>query len=218
VKEVRWHGGICELALERESIDFIPGDCIALYAEDGVTSRPYSIASGTRERQLRLLVRHIEGGAVSDKVAHLRPGDLVKVSPPFGWFRPGTRAPFVFVSTGTGIAPFLSHLRTNPASPPLVLLHGVRRREEAGELQWLKEVCPDVRLAVSREQAPPGAHRGRVTDLLDQDLLSGSVTCHYYLCGLDAMISDVTEWLVERGVRRTQIHRECFFNAAPLAA
>ncbi|MDK2857136.1 MAG: benzoate/toluate 1,2-dioxygenase reductase component [Verrucomicrobiota bacterium] len=46
--------GLFVLALERNGLDFSPGDCVALHAPDG-TSRPCSIASGNGEDELRFL-------------------------------------------------------------------------------------------------------------------------------------------------------------------
>jgi ferredoxin-NADP reductase len=51
-----------------------------------------------------------------------------------------------------------------------------------------------------------------VTDLLYDVPHRGDT--HYYLCGLDTMIDEVTAWLETKGVPITRIHRECFFNAA----
>lgn len=214
VRDVRWHSeGIFELQVVREGYTFVPGDCVALFAEDGATSRPYSIASGTDEEILRFVIRRMPGGQVSPYLAMLRPGDLVKGSAPFGWFRPGLRKdgfPYVFVATGTGISPFLSQLRSRPDQAPMLCLYGVRTLADAVEREWLRGRCP-LRLAVSREVTPE-AHHGRVTDLL------GEMPCgaglHYYVCGLDSMIDEVSRWLEARQVPLTQIHRECFFNAS----
>ncbi len=213
VISVNWHApGIFELALERDDIRFMPGDCTALFGADNQASRPYSFASGVDETALRFLIRRMEGGEVSPYLAERQPGDRVRISPPFGWFRPGQSgegAPSVFIATGTGIAPFFSYLRTWPDSPPLRVLYGVRQRADAIDLEWLRERC-DVRLAVSREDAED-AFRGRVTDLLPDVPLGPEI--HYYLCGLDAMIDQTTVWLEERGIDIAHIHRECFFNA-----
>lgn len=214
VKSVRWHGpDVFALELEREGLSFTPGDCLALFTEDGRVSRPYSLASGIREPVLRFLIRRMPGGTVSSYLADRRPGDGVRVSPPFGWFRPGEHhalRPFVFIATGTGIAPFYSHLLSRPEARPLCCLYGVRRRADAVDVEDLRGRC-DLRLAVSREAAP-GARQGRVTDLLDG--MPVQVAIDYYLCGLDAMIDDVTRWLESRRVDLARIHRECFFNAS----
>ena len=205
--------GLFELALERGGVEFVPGDCLALFGADGQTSRPYSIASGTGEASLRFLIRRMERGVVSPFLAERRPGDRVKVSPPFGWFRPGPRedgSDFVFVATGTGISPFLSHFRTRPHAPPLQCLYGVRAARDAVCADWIAQQC-NLRLAVSRE-AVDGCHHGRVTDLLEA--MPCAPRNHYYLCGLDDMIDDLSRWLEAREVPVTHIHRECFFNSS----
>jgi ferredoxin-NADP reductase len=154
------------------------------------------------------------GGDVSPYLSGRQPGDSVRVSPPFGWFRPGEHAaerPFVFVATGTGIAPFLSYFRSRPGkSRRGTCLYGVRHFEDAVDTGWLARQC-DFRLAVSREEKR-GAHHGRVTDLLRN--LPGKTDTDYYLCGLDAMIDDTTALLEARGVPLVRIHRECFFNSS----
>ena len=212
--EVLEHGaGISELVLERQSVSFTPGDCVALFAADGRTSRPYSIASGADEDVLRFLVRRVDGGQVSPYLCRRETGDRVKMSPPFGWFRPAgppDGAPRIYVATGTGIAPFLSTMRSTPTTSPDMCLYGVRHRLNAIDVPWLRSRC-DLRVAVSREAAA-GCHHGRVTDVLD-DVPHGKDT-HYYLCGLDTMIDEVTAWLESNGVPIRRIHRECFFNAS----
>jgi ferredoxin-NADP reductase len=214
VRSIRWHGtSVFSLELERDGLAFTPGDCLALFAADGRVSRPYSLASGVDEPVLRFIVRHMAGGAVSMYLGSRKPGDAVRVSPPFGWFRPGehhAQRPFAFIATGTGIAPFLSHLRSYPDRKPRYCLYGVRATEDLVDRAWLHEVC-DTRIAVSREDAP-GCRRGRVTDLLPA--MPVDADADYYVCGLDAMIDDVTTWLEARGVDLMRIHRECFFNAS----
>lgn len=214
VKNIVWYGeGIFEIRFERNGIEFVPGDCIALFSAEGKESRPYSVASGRDEDILRFVIRHMEGGMVSPYLASRKPGDTVKISPPFGWFRPGrtgASAPFVFLTTGTGISPFLSHFRSHPEHPPLQCLYGVRVLEDAVDLEWLRTLC-NLKLAVSREGACPH-HQGRITDLLDDMPVAPEI--HYYLCGLDAMIDEVTNWLEEKGIDIAHIHRECFFNAS----
>jgi ferredoxin-NADP reductase len=214
VLETHWYGtGIFELVLERNGVTFRPGDCVALFGADGRTSRPYSIASGIDDPHLRFVIRKLNNGAVSAYLSTRTSGDQVLVSPPFGWFHPGScdeDAPFVFVATGTGIAPFLAYLRSDPGRPPAACLYGVRQAEDTVDLGWLRRQC-DLRLTVSRERVG-GAHFGRVTDLL-ADMPCGA-RHHFYLCGLDTMIDDVSGWLEQHDVPLTHMHRECFFNAS----
>ncbi len=203
---------IFELVLERDGVEFQPGDCLAI-SNSQCVSRPYSVASCNNEPHLRFVIRRMPGGAVSEWLAARAPGDEVEISSPFGWFRPGRSGepgnPSVLIATGTGIAPFLSTLRSLPDLEPVLCLYGVRCLADAVELDYLRDRCP-VRLCVSREEAPPH-HHGRITDLLNE--IPREEQTHYYLCGLDAMINEVSEWLEHRGVHFTQIHREVFFNA-----
>ncbi len=212
VHHVHWLSpDIFELALQRSGLEFTPGDCLALY--HGAESRPYSIASGNDEALLRFVIRRLPGGVVSGFLALRQPGQKVEVSAPFGWFRPargGRRgAPSIFIATGTGMAPFLSALRSYPTEVPAAFLLGVRELADAVALPFLQS-RGGVRLAVSRQRAAPHFH-GRVTQLLDR--LPQDPHAQFYLCGLDAMIDEVTTTLEARGVEPTHIHREVFFHA-----
>ncbi len=198
-----------ELVLERNGLVFTPGDCAAIYTADD-KSRPYSIASGSDETELRFLIRKMEGGEVSPWLKDRHPGDTLRISPPFGWFRPGQdigEAPFCFIATGTGIAPFLSYQKTFK-NPPACCLYGVRHEADAIAYASLHNYCP-TQLAVSREETAMH-HHGRVTDLLDR--LPLDPQNHYYCCGLESMVNEVGAWLEERGIPLMKIHREVFFH------
>ena len=122
IEVVRHAPDLTEILLAQGDVTFEPGDCLSLYAEDNRTSRPYSIASGVDEPVLRFLIKRVEGGEVTSFLASRRPGDMVLASLPYGWFRPGQNngeSPFVFVATGTGIAPFLSYVKSFPSRPPV---------------------------------------------------------------------------------------------------
>jgi len=214
VRQVRWIGNeVFELSLEREGLVFVPGDCLALFAADGRVSRPYSIASGIHDDCLRFAIRHMPGGVVSSFLSNRKSGETVRVSPPFGWFRPGEnfeKRPYIFVATGTGVAPFLAFLRSYPELNPEQLYYGVRNLKDLYEPEWLL-TRTQTKIAVSREKADSYFH-GRVTALLAESPVNPETD--YYLCGLDVMIDEVTVMLEQRGVDITRIHRECFFNAS----
>ncbi len=205
---------IFELELERRGYPFEPGECAVLF-DFGVTSRPYSLASGPEEPVLRFLIRRQRGGVVSTWLGDRRPGDGVRISTPFGAFRPGGgdvgADPGVFVATGVGIAPFLSYAysaRADAPGPRPRCLYGVRCLADAVRLERLRAVT-DLRLAVSREAAP-GAHHGRVTDLLEAVPIGPDTSV--YLCGLDAMVDDAVRQLSARGVAPERVHVEVFFS------
>lgn len=202
-----------EIYLERGDIDFSPGDYVSIYTGDGATSREYSISSGINDPHLGFLIKHILGGIVTEYLQHRKEGDLIGISLPVGSFCPGLQHgnnDFIFIATGTGIAPFLSYIKSYPHKPPRKVLYGVRKFEEAVGKDIFDKICP-TELAVSRENLP-GIYSGHVTGLLNQ--LHFSPQTHFYLCGLDAMIEEITKLLREKGINRDNIHHEIFFHAS----
>jgi len=203
------HETLFELTLERRDLIFQAGDCVALYTADG-KSRPYSIASGTSEHHVRFLIRAIPGGEVSSQLFNLKAGNKLELSPPFGWFRPAQEAnyaPSVFFATGTGIAPFLSYLAEPSPKLPLAILYGVSHENDIAGINLLSQIN-QLHIATSQQQ--PMYHHGRITELLDQVPLNSST--HYYCCGREKMIDEISEWLQQKGVDLNRIHREVFFH------
>lgn len=201
---------IFELTLNRgEGFPFQAGECVVLFAEDG-TSRPYSIASSPEEAELRILFRRMTDGVMTRWLCNRSPGDPVRVSYPFGDFRPAPAADSVFIATGVGIAPFLSCLHGDLAEAQRpVCFYGVRREGEAVH-RALLERATQLTLAVSRETAS-GCFAGRVDALLQSqdDLLPGR---RFFLCGVDAMVYEVADWLEAQGVPSDSVHTEIFFT------
>ena len=199
-------GGLFRLRLMPEiPFAFRPGDCVGVYGPVGNLSRPYSLSGGTEDAALELLIRRIPGGRVSDWLYGLPVGARVEISPPFGWFHPGEAAnpEQVWFATGSGAAPFLSALRSGGVRP-LQARWGVRFVEDLEGIEW-----PFERY-VSRGVSGEG-RGGRVTADFDEILTGPGV--HYYLCGLDAMIEEISSHLAVRGVGEDRIHRECFFQS-----
>jgi ferredoxin-NADP reductase len=211
-----------EISLVREDYGFETGECAVLFNEAG-DSRPYSMSSAPEHEDLRFLIRKLSGGALSEWLAKRIPGDTVRLSPPFGEFRPAFgNAPVVLAATGVGISPFLSLIRNkglgpSPATgdsrgaiPPVrpVCLYGVRFANEAVELDLLKQNTA-LQLAVSRE--PETAwFQGRITGLIDTLCLSEQT--NFYLCGCDAMVNEISDRLGTLGVKSARIHTEVFFD------
>lgn len=209
VREIRSYSpDLYELVVDRNEMAFSPGDCVAIYTEHE-KSRPYSISSGTGEEELRFIIREMDGGEVSPWLKERNAGEPIKITPPFGWFRPGQgigKAPFAFLATGTGIAPFLSYMHSLHRKPEYCL-YGVRKESDAAGFKQMLNFCP-ARLAVSREKTEH--HHGRITDLMHELPLTPET--HYYCCGLESMVNETTEWLQREGIELSKIHREVFFH------
>ena len=142
--------------------------------------------------------------------ANTKQGDVLKISPPFGWFRPGQEkqhAPSVFFATGTGIAPFISYLLSSPKQQPLAIYYGIAQQTDLNHLSLLKNT-DQLYVAISQEDS--AYHRGRITDLLENVPLDPMI--HYYCCGREKMINEISEWLTNKNIPLSSIHREVFFH------
>ena len=184
--------------------------------------RAYSIASSAEVRDhVELFVVLVEEGKLTPRLWSVTQGgrlwmdDRIKGEFTMDGVPPGRD--LVMVSTGTGIAPFISMLRTYAGQPywrRLVVINGVRRATDLGyreELEQISRKDPNVIYIplVSREPADsdwPGL-RGRVQTVLDDDAayerLVGAPLhpqqCHVFLCGNPDMITSAEASLLERG-------------------
>jgi ferredoxin--NADP+ reductase len=120
------------------------------------------------------------------------------------------------VSTGTGVAPFLSILRTETPWQRfrnVVLVHAVRHSAELAYKDLLTQMLlqrPAFRYVtfVSREAAP-GSLAGRIPAAIRDGRLEAAtgglaldLRSHVMLCGNPQMLKDATAALAERGMRK----------------
>lgn len=209
-------------------IQFQAGQYVSVLvpAADGkALRRPYSIASAPETSPIELCVQRVEKGPGSNYLAGLRTGDIFDCVAPYGFltYHPRPTRHAVFISTGTGIAPFRSMVLSEQfrQSPPLStqFLLGVRADEDLlyasdfetmSALKWIP--CLSKSGGTVR-----GCFPGRVTQYLTEGLTGESgefpwLETEYYLCGNGAMIDDVRKFLKAKGVDRKAIHVEIYFR------
>jgi nitric oxide dioxygenase len=161
--------------------------------------RQYSLVSASGSGELTFAVK--PAGEVSDWIRdHLRVGDLLDVTLPFGDLpapRPG--APLVLISAGIGITPMIGILESLSADAQVQVLHA-DRSEQAHPLRErqreLVDKLPNASLQVWYE------------DPLSLDEVALPADAEVYLCGNDGFVRAVREQLVSRGV--TRVHCELF--------
>ncbi len=212
---------------------FVAGQYLALgvRVDDRVVQRPYSTASDPAVAEAHeFLVRRVPDGALTPQLWALPVGSRVRLGPPKGAFTlvAGDQRPHLFVATGTGLAPFLSMLRTlarRPNPPRTILVHGAARAEDL--------VCRDEIAAlasgglpmtyvptVSRPDDPANrAWRGRTgraetvlaSVLRSADPPPGGLAA--YLCGNPGMVAAAEIALLAGGVAPGDIHAERYWTA-----
>ncbi|MCB0824040.1 MAG: hypothetical protein KDC09_15190 [Bacteroidales bacterium] len=194
--------------LERNDMKFMPGQNLNLGLSGDTEKRDYSIYSRKNEEFLEILVKEVEDGLVSKKLKRMKPGDTLEVDGPFGFFtiKEENRyaKKFLFIASGTGIAPFHSITGSFPEIN-YTLIHGIRELNEAYE----KEHYPEGKYISCVSQEDGGDFRGRVTDYIKQHPVDNETIC--YLCGNVNMIYDVFDILKEQGVPSENLHAEVYF-------
>lgn len=195
------------LKIERLGFEFIPGQCVNIGLSSSAVNREYSTYSGIKNDYLEFLIKEIEDGVISPALRRLKNGDKVSIDGAYGLFiipKPEARQRYLFIGSGTGIAPFHSFVKSYP-NLDYTILHGIRTADEQYDK---KDYDPKRYVAcVSREKG--GDFQGRVTDYLKKHPVDPKTVC--YLCGNSDMINEVYDILREQGVGGTNIITEVFF-------
>ena len=222
-----WSASLFSLLVDAPQIAFTAGQFARLSlpappgSKESMVGRPYSFVNPPVRQPHEFYFIILPEGPLSPRLARLDEGESVWLAPRAnGFFSVSETADaesLWCLSTGTGIGPFLSMLRT--AEPwekfaRVVLVHSVRH---ADELTYRDEIA-------SIGRAHPGAfdyvpmvsrdvHRdalaGRIPAAIDDGRLEARVglsltpeNAHAMLCGNPAMVDDVQKVLAARGMRR----------------
>ncbi len=187
-----------------------------------IQPRAYSIASGPNEQELRFAIRLKEGGRLSRYlVEKIDVGTLITMVGPFGLFTLKHDSPppsYLFIATGTGLAPFRSHLlelKEKGYTGRIDVILGVREeqdifwKEEMERWSQTMENC-FCHFALSQPTPAWTGHRGRVqtlVPLIAPDLANRSI----YICGSPAMTKELKTLCLEQwGVPKENLHIEGF--------
>jgi len=196
------------LRFSRNGMQFIPGQHLVLGLPGSSELREYSIYSGITDDALEVIIKEVDDGVVSRQLKNIKPGDHLEVRGPYGFFLTRAAVPdtgkLIFLSSGTGIAPFHSYVKSFPEAD-YRLIHGVRNRDEAYE----SEDYQGKRFITCTSRDKEGDYYGRLTDyLLEVELDTES---QVFLCGNSNMIFDAMDILRARGFSQNQIYTEVYF-------
>ncbi len=196
------------IRLERDGFSFKPGQCVNLGLKGSGINREYSTYSGVDDPYLEFLIKEVKAGTVSPGLRKAEPGSEVELHGPYGSFfidpEKIKSSQFVFIGTGTGIAPFHSFVLSYP-NLDYQIINGIREVSEQHDYQ---DYDPSrIACCVSRKKWD--GFNGRVSDYLKQ--MEISLDKVYYLCGNQGMIHDTYDILRQAGVSGDKIFTEAFF-------
>lgn len=197
------------MRFERNGIPFVAGQHILLGRKNDIQAREYSIYSAEQDNFFEVLIKEVQKGIVSRKLKKLTTGDALNFENPVGYFvlKPEdiTTKKFLFVASGTGIAPFHSFIQSYPGLD-YTLLHGIRYASEAYE----KEHYAPERLILCSSRDTKGDFHGRVTDYLRQHPVEDKNTLCYF-CGNCEMIHEAYDILLKQGMPSENLFAEVYF-------
>ncbi|WP_239027205.1 2Fe-2S iron-sulfur cluster-binding protein [Ramlibacter algicola] len=199
-----------------QAIAFEPGQYVRITPQGADFHRSYSMANVPGTDRLQFFVRLVDGGAFSAWLATAKAGDKVDLSTPHGtFFLRDEDRPRLFVAGGTGVAPFLSMLRSMADNPPAKRTTFVIGARTPGhlfamdELKSLGEKLQGIDLQVAVEQdAQDGCHAGYPTDLIPKLGLDPST--RVYLCGPPPMVEAGRRAAEAAGLKRADVLCERF--------
>jgi ferredoxin/flavodoxin---NADP+ reductase len=199
---------------------------IGLRVNDKPLLRAYSIVSANYEEHLEFLSIKVADGPLTSRLQHIQVGDSIIVGKkPTGtllidYLLPGKR--LYLLSTGTGLAPFMSVIRdpaTYEAFEQVILVHGVRQADELAyhdlvtdhlpKHEFLGEMIQKQLLYYPTVTRESYRNMGRVTDLMEsgkmfEDLkLPGldPLNDRVMICGSPHMLKDLKHMLEGRGFK-----------------
>ena len=185
--------------------------------------RAYSIVSANYEEHLEFLSIKVPDGPLTSRLQHIQVGDSIIVGKkPTGtllidYLLPAKR--LYLMSTGTGLAPFLSVIRdpeTYEKFEQVILIHGVRQVAELAYHDYITKELPQHEFlgelitkqlkyypTVTRE---PFRNQGRMPNLIDSGKLAADLGLpelnpledRVMLCGSPEMLASLKELLEKR--------------------
>jgi len=184
---------------------------------DKMIKRAYSIASSSRSKEfLEFYITLVHSGALTPRLFNLKIGDRVGVGNKFvGMFTLDQIDPsknVVLIATGTGVAPYMSMLRTDALhrTGKITVIHGAANSWDLGyssELQLLQNFAPQFSYIPTitqpdKEMTPWLGKVDFIQDMWKKGIMEEKwgfkptpENTDIFLCGNPHMIADMTEAL-----------------------
>jgi len=217
VENRHWTDSLFSLRVEGAPAKFQAGQFvrIALDINGERVARAFSFVNPPDDPMLEFYGVVVPQGPLSPRLSRLRAGDALYVAPNPAGFLILSEVPDVetlwLISTGTGLAPFLSILRTETPwrrFRNVVVVHAVRWARELTYRDVIGATPARYVSMVSREAAP-GSLAGRIPAAIADGRLEAAAgvrlapeSSHVMLCGNPDMLKDTQAVLTARGMRK----------------
>ena len=218
-----WTDTLFSLRVQAPRLAFKAGQFVRIALDLGGEriARPFSFVNPPADPVLELYGVIVPGGGLSPSLARLKAGEALYVADNPAGFLVLSEVPpaedLWLLATGTGIAPFLSILRTEAPWQRyrrVILVHAVRRASELvyrdiiGELQsgrkqfrYLSFVSREAHAESLAGRIPAAIRDGRL-EAMTQPI--SPERSQFMLCGNPQMLRDVAAELAARGLRKNR--------------
>ena len=219
----------------KETFNFTQGQFLTLRQEiDGEdVRRSYSICSGVADGRLQVGIKRVRDGKFSNYANdHFKVGETVEVMPPQGSFNTELHADneknYMCIAAGSGITPVLSIVKSVLAREPksrVTLLYGNRRSNSVmfkGDLGFVKnryldrftwinimsqeDQGSDLLNGIIDNEKGSALHKAKLINIFKTD--------EVFICGPEAMMSEVSRGFRSSGFDDSRIHYELFANSS----
>ena len=218
-----------------ETFTFTQGQYLVLSCEiDGEEiRRSYSICSGVDDGCIQVGIKRVSGGKFSNFANdNFKKGDTVKVMPPQGDFFTELNATnkknYMCIAAGSGITPILSIIKSifsREKDSQVTLIYGNKRSNSIlfkddlgyiknrymGRFSWinilsLEDQGSEVLNGIIDNVKGAQLHKNKLINILKTD--------DVFICGPEAMMSEVSRGFRSSGFDDSRIHYEIFANSS----
>ena len=195
--------------------------------------RSYSICSGVQDGHMRVGIKRVNGGRFSNFANdNFKPGFKVEVMPPQGNFytelNPENKKEYMLIAAGSGITPILSNIKTILHEEPfsqVTLLYGNLRSnsvmfmDELGfiknrymsRFKWInimdnEDQGSDILNGIIDNKKGAALYKSKLIDIKNTD--------EAFICGPQAMMSEISRGFRSMGFDDSRIHYELFTSSS----
>lgn len=190
--------------------------------------RSYSLCSSPLDKQWKVAIKQIDDGKFSNYANNvLKAGDTLEVMPPNGRFyvevQPEQQKNYIAFAAGSGITPILSIIKTHLQLEPNCTFQLFYINQAVSTI-ILKEEIEGLRNQflerfqvyhfLTKEERNVPLFNGRIDeeklDVIFKNFVDKDSLDDVFICGPQAMIFLIRDYLMDLGLQKKQIHFELF--------
>jgi len=199
--------------------EFLEGQYIDVVGSRGIR-RSYSIASSARDKEIKLLIKKVDGGQMSQYwFEDAKVNDLLRIEGPKGtFFLRDYSKPMIFLATGTGIAPILSMLTFLDENSEylqeneLAIFWGNRYESDFVWEPMFESLKVRFFPVVSKPTDQWLGDVGYVQEIASK-VIPDVTNYHVYACGSNDMIQASRECFIEKGLEDKFFFSDAFVQS-----